>query len=307
MMPTRKHFKYRIIIEQQDVENPLYVFTHPSFQEKQSVHTHRKKPQNPSRAGWKTCKGRKRKKTGRKTPIMVYGTQGDETQAMQEPKTGQGKGPACQAKTSKQQHALCGEAAASESRAEHQLPASSSVVSTPLRVQTTGGCWLTPLLPRPPPPLPHKRQQLPTIPFPSPPFFLRPPLFVPPNPPSPFEIAPKPPGPGGDSPPRRLPPRRHQSPRLARVDPSHSFDPASRGRLRFFPGRRRPDSGSAGRSALIRRREVLLVSPTSKPRFLIGLSGGSLGAAVRRRRRRVVGGMGLLRRGIPSTRRGAAA
>lgn len=52
---------------------------------------------------------------------------------------------------------------------------------------------------------------------------------------------------------------------------------------------------------------MLLVSPTSKPRFLTGLSGGSLGAAVRRRRRRVVGGMGLLRRGISSTRRGAAA
>jgi hypothetical protein len=50
-----------------------FMYSHiQSFQEKQSVHTHRKKnPQNPSRAGWKTCKGRKRKKN--RTQNTDYG------------------------------------------------------------------------------------------------------------------------------------------------------------------------------------------------------------------------------------------
>jgi hypothetical protein len=287
-----------------------FMYSHiQSFQEKQSVHTHRKKkPPKPISSRLENLQRKKEeKKPDAKHRLWFMEHKETKHKRCKSQKPAKGRDQRAKRRRASNNTRCAGRLL--QARAEQSTNSPPPRQSSPLHsaYKQQGGCWLTPLLPRPPPPLPHKRQQLPTIPFPSPPFFLRPPLFVPPNPPSPFEIAPKPPGPGGDSPPRRLPPRRHQSPRLARVDPSHSFDPASRGRLRFFPGRRRPDSGSAGRSALIRRREVLLVSPTSKPRFLLGLSGGSLGAAVRRRRRRVVGGMGLLRRGISSTRRGAAA
>jgi hypothetical protein len=154
-----------------------FMYSHiQSFQEKQSVHTHRKKPPKThlEQVG-KLAKEERGKNRTQNTDYGLWNTRRRNTsdaRAKNRPREGTSVPSEDEQATTRAVRGGC--CKREQSRAPTPRLLVSRLHSTP-RTNNRGVLAHSTSPPAPPPPLPHKRQQLPTIPFPSPPFFLRPP------------------------------------------------------------------------------------------------------------------------------------